>query len=61
MNRQKVTITIAKINRIAKQIAYWSELQQPINLDHFDPGINQIDLWGKEVLEFVLDWKKLTQ
>lgn len=55
MNRQKVTITIAKINRIAKQIAYWSELQQPINLDHFDPGINQIDLWGKEVLEFMRD------
>lgn len=53
MNRQKVTVTIAKINRITKQIAYWSELQQPISRDQFDPEINQIDVWGKQVLEFM--------
>lgn len=53
MNRQEAVIAITKMNRFVKQLNYWCELKEDINLQVFGDELFLIDSWAKNVHEYL--------
>lgn len=53
MNRQDAIIKITKINRFAKQLNYWCELNVAINLDVFGDELYEINQWVEDIHEYL--------
>lgn len=53
MNRQEVVITIAKLNRVIKQLYYWVDLDSDFTIDAFDDDFSELVEGSKNVHVFL--------